>query len=164
MAPLAPLPRALKPADPSVLIATVLHAGRLTPAPGTWASAIAAAAAVPIVVFAGPLALAIALLAVVQLGIWASGRVIRASQAEDPPIVVIDEVAGQWLALLAAPLDPLAWLAAFALFRLFDIVKPFPANWADARLSGGVGAMADDLIAGLYAALWVLVLDWLGAW
>ncbi len=67
--------------------------------------------------------------------------------------MVIDEVAGQWLTLaLAAPLDPLFYAAGFLLFRVFDILKPWPVNWADDQLKGGLGIMADDIIAAGYAA------------
>jgi len=69
--------------------------------------------------------------------------------------VVIDEVAGQWLTLLVAPPDLLLYLAGFLLFRLFDIRKPWPVSWADQSLPGGLGVMVDDLLAGLYAALFL---------
>ena len=65
--------------------------------------------------------------------------------------IVIDEVAGQWLALIPLPLDPGLYLLAFLAFRLFDILKPWPVGWADRRLPGAFGIMADDLLAGLYA-------------
>ena len=71
---------------------------------------------------------------------------------------MIDEVAGQWLVLVPAPLDPLAYAAAFVLFRIFDIWKPWPARWADRRVEGGLGIMLDDLLAAVYAVLGLLVL------
>jgi len=67
--------------------------------------------------------------------------------------VVIDEFVGLWLALAAAPAGWLWALAGFALFRFFDIAKPWPASWADRKLKGGFGAMVDDAFAGLYALL-----------
>ena len=75
-----------------------------------------------------------------------------------PASVVIDEVAGQWLVLLAAPRDPLAWVLAFLLFRIFDIWKPWPVRWADRDIAGGLGVMLDDLLAAVYAALVLSVL------
>jgi len=78
---------------------------------------------------------------------------VRRSKAEDPQEIVVDEVAGQLLALAAAPVDWRWYLAGFILFRAFDILKPFPANWCDRSLPGGLGVMADDLIAGLYACI-----------
>jgi len=93
----------------------------------------------------------IAILLVVTLaGLVASERVERLVGRKDPGIIVIDEVAGMTLSVLVLPLTPGVLVASFALFRLFDIVKPFPANRSQA-LPGGLGVMADDLIAGAYA-------------
>lgn len=69
---------------------------------------------------------------------------------EDPGEVVIDEAAGMWLALVALPKAPLVAIAAFLVFRVFDIIKPYPANAFD-RMKGGFGIMTDDMVAGLYA-------------
>lgn len=68
---------------------------------------------------------------------------------EDPKEVVIDEVAGQGIALLFCPLAWQWFVAAFILFRIFDVLKPWPVGWADKNLHGGVGIMADDVLAGL---------------
>jgi phosphatidylglycerophosphatase A len=86
-------------------------------------------------------------------GVWVVSRV---HAGDDPGWVVIDEVAGQWIALLGLR-HPTFWgmLAAFALFRLFDIVKPGPVGWAD-RQGGAASVMADDVIAGAFAALLIL--------
>lgn len=94
-----------------------------------------------------------------MLGIWAASRTERVLQIKDPGKVVIDEVAGQLIALMAVPLvvDQLwfVWvILAFLLFRLFDIVKPYPARRLES-LNGGWGIMADDLVAGVYAAITV---------
>ncbi len=102
------------------------------------------------------------LLAVTVVGIAAAARVERMSGTKDPSIIVIDEVAGMTLSVLVLPLTPGVALVAFLLFRLFDVVKPFPANVSQA-LPGGFGVMVDDLIAGAYALLVVLGLRaWLG--
>jgi phosphatidylglycerophosphatase A len=71
---------------------------------------------------------------------------------------VIDEVAGQWLVLVAVPLDPLAYALALLLFRIFDIWKPWPVRWADRHVKGGLGIMLDDLLAAVYAVLVLSVL------
>jgi phosphatidylglycerophosphatase A len=71
----------------------------------------------------------------------------------DPGAVVIDEVAGQWLAVVLLRADPLAYFLAFVFFRLFDIAKPWPVGWLDRTLKGGLGIMVDDLMAGLYAGV-----------
>ena len=90
------------------------------------------------------------LLVVTVAGIAASGRVERMVGRKDPGIIVVDEVAGMTLSVLVLPLTPGVLIGSFFLFRLFDIVKPFPANRSQA-LPGGFGVMVDDLIAGGYA-------------
>ena len=95
------------------------------------------------------------LIAVTIVGIWAGGRVERALGKKDPGVIVIDEVAGMLLAVLLLPRTPVVLLTAFVLFRLFDIWKPFPARESQA-LTGGLGVMVDDLIAGVYALVLVL--------
>jgi phosphatidylglycerophosphatase A len=87
-------------------------------------------------------------------GLWASARYCRACGEKDPSGVVIDEVAGQWLALapIAVP-DPVLYAIGFFAFRILDIIKPWPAGWCDRKLGGAPGVMFDDIAAGLYAAL-----------
>jgi phosphatidylglycerophosphatase A len=85
------------------------------------------------------------------IGVWASHWAIRETKIEDPSLVVWDEYIGMWIALLMAPAGWPWMLAAFVLFRIFDIAKPWPVSWADQKLHGGFGAMLDDAIAGLYA-------------
>ena len=82
-------------------------------------------------------------------GIWSAGYVEKIV-GDDPAIVVIDEVVGQWIALLFIPLTLIPVTAAFILFRVFDIYKPFPIDQSQA-LKGGFGIMVDDIIAGIYA-------------
>ena len=97
----------------------------------------------------------IAVAIVTTVGTWAASRVEAISETKDPGKVVIDEVAGQMLALIAVPMDVEQWWAivlAFLLFRFFDIVKPYPARRLES-LHGGLGIMADDLVAGVYAAI-----------
>ncbi len=96
---------------------------------------------------------------VILAGVWAAGVYIRLSGAPDPRPVVVDEVAGQWLALLPAALDPLHFAIGFLLFRLFDIAKLWPVSWADRSLHGGLGVMLDDILAGAYAGfgLWLFI-------
>lgn len=79
----------------------------------------------------------------------------------DHKAIVWDEFAGVWLAIMFLPFDPLWWLAAFLLFRLFDIAKPWPVGWADKNLHGGLGIMLDDILAGLMAALLLFVVQFL---
>lgn len=97
----------------------------------------------------------IAILCVTMAGTWAASHVEKLSGKKDPGKVVIDEVAGQFLALTTMPMEFESWwtiILAFGLFRLFDIIKPYPARRLES-LHGGLGIMADDLIAGVYAAV-----------
>ncbi|MDC0737112.1 phosphatidylglycerophosphatase A [Cognatishimia sp. SS12] len=145
------------------LIATVGGSGYLRPAPGTWGSAVAVLLALGLHALGGFPLLVLATLLVFPLGWWATAEVTRDAEDHDPSEVVIDEVAGQWLALWPvsygawhAGLDALAlypgWICGFLLFRLFDITKPNLVGWADRR-GDALGVMLDDVIAGVYAAL-----------
>jgi len=87
------------------------------------------------------------------LGWWAARRAEEELGVHDAPQVVIDETAGYLTAVFMAPNRPAAWILGFVLFRFFDILKPWPVSWADRRLPGGFGVMADDVLAGLYAWL-----------
>ena len=100
--------------------------------------------------------LVVALVAVIVIGTWASDLAERQLEMKDPGAIVVDEVAGMTLSVLLVPLTPAALVAGFVLFRVFDVVKPFPANVAQ-RLRGGIGVMADDLVAGAYALVLLLL-------
>jgi phosphatidylglycerophosphatase A len=143
----------LSPLHPAALVARCCGIGCLPWAPGSWGSLAALPLAWAIAWRFGPAALIAAALALFFLGWWAAETMGRASGIADDSSIVVDEVAGQWLTLAVAPLDPLAYAAGFLLFRLFDIVKPWPVRWADRALAGGFGVMADDILAALYAAL-----------
>ncbi len=87
------------------------------------------------------------------LGIWACDRAGRDLGVSDHGALVWDEVVAMWGVLLCIPFTLLAWLIAFALFRLFDIVKPFPVGWFDRKVKGGLGVMLDDVLAAGYVVL-----------
>jgi phosphatidylglycerophosphatase A len=135
-------------------IATLFGIGRIRPGPGTWGSAAtvllwAAVAHALAPSQRTPVAVALAVF-ITLLGIPAATRVARASGGKDPQFVVIDEVAGQLVALIAVPLAWKAFLAAFILFRAFDIVKPPPVRQLES-IPAGAGIVLDDVAAGLYA-------------
>ncbi len=136
---------------PASLLATWFGSGLLPKAPGTWGSLAALPCAIVIAALAGPWGLLAAVLAVTAAGLWAADIYAARSGADDPGEVVIDEVAGQWLALVPAALDPWLYAVAFLAFRFFDIVKVWPANWLDRNIKGAWGIMLDDLAAGVYA-------------
>ncbi len=94
------------------------------------------------------------------LGVWAAQRVIDTIEIQDPSVVVWDEFVGLWIALAAAPAGWMWMLGGFALFRFFDIVKPWPVSWADNQVEGGFGAMLDDALAGLYALIALQLTAW----
>jgi len=127
-------------------------------APGSWASLAALPCAWLIRDYYRMAGLAIAAAILFALGCWAAGAVARASAEHDSPAIVIDEIVGQWLALLPAPLDPWLYALGFVLFRLFDIWKPWPVRWADRDVPGGFGIMLDDVLAAVYAAVIFLVI------
>ena len=138
----------------ATLIATFFGIGRLHPGPGTWGSAAtvilwaAATYELPLSIRT-PLAIALAVV-VTLIGIPAATRVARASGGKDPQFVVIDEVAGQLIALIAVPLAWKTFLAGFILFRAFDIVKPPPVRQLE-KLPEGSGIVLDDVAAGIFA-------------
>jgi phosphatidylglycerophosphatase A len=149
-------------------ITTVGYIGLLRPAPGTWGSAAAVLAGLVLDRVAGFPGLLLATVAVTALGFWACARALAGRPGEDPAEIVIDEVAGQWVALLLPSaafwsrgwetwLPWPAWVCAFLAFRLFDIWKPWLIGRADRR-SDAAGVMLDDLWAGLFAGVAVIVL------
>ncbi len=149
--------------DPAVFLATGFGAGLLPVAPGTWGSLAALPAAWMIFETAGRAGLAAAAVIAFAVGIWASGVCIRKYQTEDPAPVVIDEIAGQWLVLLAVTPDIFHYALGFALFRAADILKPWPASWADREVKGGLGVMLDDVFAAIYAgAALFAITRWMG--
>jgi phosphatidylglycerophosphatase A len=147
---------ASRPRSPTwaTLIATFFGIGRLHPGPGTWASA------TTVLLWAAlanelnptrrtPVVVGLAVL-VTLIGIPAATLVARASAIKDPQFVVIDEVAGQLIALIAVPLTWKTFVVGFILFRVFDILKPPPVRQLE-RLSEGTGIVLDDVAAGIYA-------------
>ncbi len=141
---------------PAPLIATWVGVGRLPVAPGTWGSAATLPLAWLVASWLGPIWLFAAAAAVFAVGWWAGGIHARSIGAEDPGEIVVDEVAGQLVALAVVPLDLVYYAAAFVLFRIADIWKPWPVSLAERRLGGGLGIMADDVVAGAYAAIILL--------
>ena len=150
------------------LITTFFLVGHLRPAPGTWGSLAALPAAWLLHVIGGWLLLLIAIPVVFAIGWWATAQETRGRDDHDPSEIVIDEVVGQWIAFLpvsigaahaGATLTALwpGWVTAFIAFRIFDIRKAGPIGWADRR-GDALGVMLDDVIAGICAALVVILL------
>ena len=136
-------------------LATCFGCGYAPAAPGTAGSLAALLLAIVLHIWLGLASYWFAILAILVIwpGIWSAGVVARAAGNKDPGLVVVDEVIGQWITIAgAARLNWKSWIAAFVLFRLFDIWKPPPVRRLEA-LAGGTGIVADDLMAGLYGAL-----------
>lgn len=136
--------------NPVHLLAVGLGSGMAPRAPGTVGTVAAA------VLYLGlrplPLGAYLAvLLAAFLIGIWVCGRTARDLGVHDHGGIVWDEFVGFWVAMIAAPAGWLWLLLGFVLFRLFDILKPWPIARLDARVGGGLGIMIDDVVAGLYA-------------
>lgn len=147
----------------AVVLATIGPIGHLPVAPGT----IGSLAALPLlpglaaVRDRSTLVYAVAIVVIVATAIWAAGRAEETLGGHDHSAIVIDEVAGM---VVAGVLLPGTWAAAalaFVLFRLFDVVKPYPASLIDGRVEGGLGVVGDDLVAGLYAGLAGRFILWL---
>lgn len=174
-------PQPAAPKDKLALATATCGVGYLPLAPGTWGSLLGVGLYLALSFFVYRLLplppgsvlgfpidfvrlvlFAFALIAVVVaisiIGIWAATRVEKLSNRKDPGIVVIDEVAGQMFTffLTPAPIGAKWVILGFGLFRLFDIVKPYPARRFEA-MRGGVGVIGDDLVAGWYAAIVLLV-------
>lgn len=135
------------------MLASVFGAGYSPVASGTVGSLVTVVAIwlLPLT----PLRIGVALVVVILVGSWAGSRVERVLGRKDPGVIVIDEVAGMLLSVILLPRTIPVLVTALLLFRLFDIWKPFPARESQA-LSGGIGVMVDDLIAGLYTLVLVM--------
>lgn len=139
---------------PAHFLALGFGSGLITPAPGTWGSI----AALPLAAglhLAGVQGVMLAWLALplFVLGVWVCGVTGQALGVADSGHIVWDEIVAMLLVLAAVPATPMAWLAALLAFRVFDIVKPWPIRWLDARVHGGFGVMLDDVVAALFAVL-----------
>lgn len=137
-------------ANPVHVLAFGLGSGLAPFAPGTFGTLVG----VPLYILLQPLPLwayALVVLALLLAGVWICGRAAQALNTHDHPGIVWDEIVGYLITLFAVPWGLWWMLAGFALFRLFDIVKPWPCGLIDRRVPGGLGIMLDDVVAGLYA-------------
>ena len=146
--------------DPVNLLAFGFGTGLSPIAPGTVGSLLGVGLAwmTRDLQFIGQAGVAIGL---VLSGVWICGESARRIGVHDHGGIVWDEISGMYVTLLLAPLSVTSWLLAFALFRVFDIVKPWPIRDLDHRIPGGLGIMLDDLVAALYAAILLALFGWL---
>ena len=134
------------------MIATWFGVGLSKFAPGTCGSLAALPLAWVIFEFGNSSGLIIAVITTLLIGIWATNCYCETIEDKDPPQVVVDEVAGQILAVAFIPASISNYLIGFIIFRFFDIFKPWPIRWIDENIKGGVGVMMDDILAGIFSA------------
>ncbi|MFO7707794.1 MAG: phosphatidylglycerophosphatase A [Desulfobacterales bacterium] len=136
----------------ALCLATGLFVGRAPFAPGTFGSLLALPLCAGLA-YAGLGPGAIGLAAFLAAAVWAAGRAEVLLGRKDAPAIVVDEIAGMLIALAGLPFTVFNAAAGFAVFRVMDILKPFPAGRIDSRMRGGVGIVLDDVVAGVYANL-----------
>lgn len=146
----------------ALLVATGLQLGRVPYAPGTVGSLAGFLLFLPFRHLQWTIHLSVIVI-LFMAGTYTAAVAERVLATRDPSAVIIDEIVGCWVALLAIPPHHVPLLTAFALFRLFDIWKPFPADRAQ-TLAGGWGIMLDDLVAGCYSNLCVRAFGWWLPW
>jgi phosphatidylglycerophosphatase A len=135
-----------------MLIATGFYSGNLPKAPGTWGSLVGLLLFFLLHALSLPVYLA-TVAGLFVVGSFAAGEAEKILDKSDPGEVVIDEIVGMLITMIAVPAIPLVMALGFILFRIFDIVKPFPVNFFDQRFHGGLGIMLDDVMAGIYSLI-----------
>jgi phosphatidylglycerophosphatase A len=140
-----------------MVIATGFYSGYLPKAPGTWGSLVGLFIFFMLHTLSLPVYLAV-VAGLFLVGSFAAGEAEKIMDHKDPGLVVIDEIVGMLITMIAVPATPLAMAMGFILFRIFDIAKPFPVNFFDQRFHGGLGIMLDDVMAGIYSLVILQVL------
>ncbi len=143
------------------MLATWFGSGLIKPASGTWGTIAALPFGIGITYIGGITAITIAAVIVSIIGIWITQNYITRHNLtdEDPKEVVIDEVAGMWIALIPAGLNPILIGLAFILFRFFDIFKIWPACIIDKKMKNASGIMLDDIVAGIYSLIIIAIIN-----
>jgi phosphatidylglycerophosphatase A len=135
-----------------MIIATGFYSGYLPKAPGTWGSLVGLALFFLLHTLSLEVYLAV-VTGIFIIGTFAAGEAEKIMDRKDPGLIVIDEIVGMLITMIAIPATPLAMALGFILFRIFDIWKPFPVNFFDQRFHGGLGIMLDDVVAGIYSLI-----------
>lgn len=141
---------------PETWVATWFGCGLMQPAPGTWGTLGGLPLGLILLATGGKAALAIGILLITFAGLWACKKFKSMTGTHDNGMIVVDEVVGVCITLMATTLSPVSIVLAFCLFRIFDILKPWPISYLDKNIGGAWGVMLDDIVAGLFAAftLW----------
>jgi len=141
--------------NPIHFIASGFGVGALPWIPGTWGTLLAIPIYLALEAMLNPLGYLLVLIGLIIMGVWATGVTAKACGDTDPGFIVWDEIVGFLLAMFLAPND-WSWIwSAFILFRVFDILKPWPIKWIETKFTGGYGIVFDDLMAGLY--VWIIL-------
>jgi phosphatidylglycerophosphatase A len=135
-----------------MLIATGFYSGYLPKAPGTWGSLVGLMLVLLLHNLSLPAYLAGTAI-IFAVGSLVAGEAEKILDNRDPGVVVIDEIVGMLITMMGVPVAPWTIALGFILFRIFDIVKPFPVNFFDQRFHGGLGIMLDDVVAGIYSLI-----------
>lgn len=147
---------------PATWVATWGGCGLMQPGPGTWGTIGGIPFGIFLLMFGGIPALLVGIAIVFPLGLWASRHFEQMVREKDSSMIVIDEVAGLWIAMIPCVLAPISIGLAFILFRLFDIWKPWPISFLDKNFRGAMGVMIDDVVAGIFAAIVLIGLRYVG--
>jgi len=135
-----------------MFIATGCYSGYLPKAPGTWGSLVGLLLFFLLHTLSLEIYLAV-IAGIFVIGTFASGEAEKIMDHKDPGLVVIDEIVGMLITMIAIPATPIAMGLGFILFRIFDIWKPFPIRFIDQRFHGGLGIMLDDIVAGIFSLI-----------
>ncbi|AAU37580.1 PgpA protein [[Mannheimia] succiniciproducens MBEL55E] len=148
--------------NPVHLLALGFGSGLIRPAPGTWGSLAAIIIGAPILHWIGTVPFLVLILLGFALGVYLCQKTADDMGVHDHGAIVWDEFIGIFITLLAIPQISLFWcIAAFVLFRIFDIIKPYPISYFDKRLESGFGIMVDDVLAAVYAAISLFLLHYI---
>lgn len=150
-------------ADPGHFLALGCGSGLIKQAPGSWGSLLGLLFWWALFANTNLLAYLVVILVAAGFGVWACERTARALGEEDHSAIVWDEFVGIWIACFALPAGWLWVFVAFGLFRLFDILKPWPVGWCDRQVKGGLGVMLDDIVAGGLALAVIQLAAWIPA-
>ena len=141
----------------AIFLATGFYVGRIPLAPGTFGSLLGLPLCFLLAGIQLPVAMA-AVLLIIAVAVWIAGAAAHSLGRPDPGCVVIDEIAGMVVTLVGLPFNPTTAIVGFALFRILDILKPYPIRVLDQRLRGGFGIVADDVVAGVLANIVLRIL------
>lgn len=146
--------------NPILMLGFGFGSGLLKPGPGTWGTLLGLLLFIPLLLWSEVVAWMVFAFSII-FGSYICGKSAKLIGVHDHGGIVWDEFAGIWLVVLLLPEQSITmWVLAFIFFRIFDIFKPWPINWADSKLSGGFGILLDDILAAVYAVITIWILQY----